>query len=117
MQSNEELAEWVKAQQTELNQAEIAKGKNYMLPEPPKPGEYIYCRICGKIMKPEDFNKNHKIRKKEFKWQMHWECQQRQFDRCDRETPGLLAERSQGLRAGRHISQFVMPPRKQEKQK
>lgn len=111
MQSNEELAAWVQAQQAELNAAEIAKGKNYMLPEPPKPGEYIYCRLCGKRMLPEDFNKDVKIRKKEFKWQMHWKCQQAQFDRCDRETPGLLAEREQGLRAGRPIAQFMAPQR------
>ena len=103
--SNEELAEYVKQVQAQTLQAEKEKGKNYMLPEPPKPGEYIRCRICNKIMKPEDFNKDTSIRKKEFKWQIHWDCQQAQFDKCDRETPGLLAERKSGLRAGRQFPQ------------
>ena len=103
MANNEELAEWVKAQQAQLSEIEKEKGKNYMLPKPPKPGEYIRCRICGKIMKPEDFSKDTGIRKREFKWQIHWKCQQAHFDRFDRETPGLLAERKNGLRAGRQF--------------
>ena len=103
--SNEELAEYVKQAQSQALQEEKQKGKNYMLPDPPKPGEYIRCRICGKIMKPEDFNKDHNIRKREFKWQIHWDCQQAQVDRCDREAPGLIAERRSGLRAGRQIPQ------------
>lgn len=107
MQTNEQLAEWVKAQQDELNKAEISKGRNYMLPPPPEPGVLIRCRICGKVMRPEDFNKDKKIRKREFKWQIHWACQQVQFDKCDLETPGLLAERKQGLRAGRSISDIM----------
>lgn len=103
MPSSEELAEYVKQAQSHFTEAEKAKGKDYMLPEPPKPGEYIYCRICNKIMKPEDFSKNTITRKREFKWQMHWDCQQSQFERCDRETPGLVAERQSGLRAGRQL--------------
>lgn len=103
--SNEELAEYVKQVQAQTLQAEKQKGKNYMLPDPPKPGEYIKCRVCGKIMKPEDFSKDTATRKREFKWQIHWKCQQAQFDRCDRETPGLLAERKSGLRAGRQLPQ------------
>lgn len=110
MESNEQLAEWVKAQQAELNAAEKAKGKNYMLPKPPEPGQYIYCTVCGKKMLPGDFSKDPAIRKKEFKWQIHWACQQAQFDRCDMETPGLLAERKQGLRAGRAISSLTGRP-------
>lgn len=106
--SNEELAEYVKQVQGQSLQAEKEKGKNYMLPEPPKPGEYIKCRICGKIMLPEHFSKDVTIRKREFKWQIHWSCQQAQFDRCDRETPGLLAERQNGLRAGRQFPQQRM---------
>ena len=104
MPNNEELAEWVKAQQAQLSEVEKAKGKNYMLPKPPAPGEYIYCKVCGKVMMPEHFSKDPVIRKKEFKWQIHWECQEAQFRRCDMETPGLLSERSQGLRAGRSMS-------------
>lgn len=107
MTSNEDMAEWVKAQMDALNAEERKKGKNYMLPEPPKPGEYIYCQLCGKAMMPKDFNSDLKIRQKEFKWQMHWACQQAQFDRCDRGTPGLLAERQAGLRAGRPIQDFL----------
>ena len=63
------------------------------------------AKMVYEIMKPEDFNKDHNIRKREFKWQIHWDCQQAQFDRCDRETPGLIAERKSGLRAGRQIPQ------------
>ena len=104
--SNEELAEYVKQVQEYSLQAEKEKGKNYMLPKPPAPGEYIVCRVCGKTMLPEDFNKDPAIRKKEFKWQIHWKCQQAQFDRCDRETPGLLAERQHGLRTGRQLPHY-----------
>ena len=105
--SNEELAEYVKQMQAQELEAEKQKGKNYMLPKPPNPGEYINCRICGAIMKPEDFSKDISIRKREFKWQIHWQCQQAQFDRCDRETPGLLAERKNGLRSGRQFPQRI----------
>ena len=52
MPNNEELAEGVKAQQAQLSEIEKAKGKNYMLPKPPQPGEYIYCKVCGKVMMP-----------------------------------------------------------------
>ena len=101
--NNEELAEYVKQVQAQTAETEVSKGKNYMLPKPPAPGEYIVCRVCGQIMKPEDFSKDAATRKREFKWQIHWGCQLAQFDRCDRETPGLIAERKSGLRAGRQI--------------
>lgn len=103
--SNEELAEYVKQVQSQSVEAENQKGRNYMLPAPPQPGEYIKCRICGKVMLPENFSKDPHIRKREFKWQIHWECQQHQFDLCDLQTPGLIAERKKGLRAGRQFPQ------------
>ncbi|OQY10702.1 MAG: hypothetical protein B6I28_00485 [Fusobacteriia bacterium 4572_132] len=68
--------------------------RNSAVPTPPKPGEVIVCQICGKKMMPEDFSKNSIERKKEFKWQCHWECMQNKLDECDRKTPGLLSERN-----------------------
>lgn len=103
MPNNEQLAEYVKQMQSQLEEQEISKGKNYMLPEPPKPGEYMRCRICGQIMMPQDFSKDPKIRKQEFKWQHHDNCKQIMFERCDRETPGLMSERKSGLSAGRQL--------------
>jgi hypothetical protein len=74
----------------------MSKGKDWMLPPPPKPGEYIICQICGKPMLPKDFSKDIKIRKHEFKWHIHWQCEQNIFNQLDRGTPGLIAERESG---------------------
>lgn len=102
---SEQMAKAIAEMQDQLRSQEESKGENYMLPAPPAPGQIIYCHTCGKPMLPQDFNTDPKIRKREFKWQQHWECIQSCFDRCDLETPGLLAERKSGLRAGRQIPQ------------
>lgn len=67
--------------------------RNSRVPKPPKPGEIIYCKMCGLAMMPEDFSKDKKIRKKEFKWQCHYACMKKAEELCDLKTVGLLAER------------------------
>lgn len=81
----------------ELQRELTARGnmKGTCLPNPPKRGEIMYCQHCGKPMLPQDFSKNPIIRKKEFKWQIHYSCQQVMMDMCDRNTKGLSAERKQ----------------------
>lgn len=96
MPDTEQLAQYVAANSQAMLAEEQSKGKNWMLPPPPKPGEYIICQICGKTMMPTDFSKNPKIRKHEFKWHVHWACEQNIFDQLDRGTPGLIAERKDG---------------------
>lgn len=96
MPDSRELAAMVAANTDALTAEERAKGRNYMVPPEPKPGEYIYCIQCGKKMLPEDFSKDPKIRRHEFKWHIHWECEQKIWDQADRQTPGLLAERKGG---------------------
>ena len=96
MPNTEQLAQYVAANMNSMVQEERSKGQNWMVPPPPKPGEYIICQICGKVMMPEDFSKDQKIRKHEFKWHIHWDCEQNIFNQCDRGTPGLIAEREKG---------------------
>lgn len=67
--------------------------KGAMVPPPPKPGEYIYCQMCGEKMLPEHFSKDEKIRKREFKWHIHEKCFVKVDEILDQMTPGLLAER------------------------
>ena len=98
-----DLAQSVASISDQLIAEENAKGQNYMVPPPPKPGEYIYCIQCGKKMLPEDFSKDPKIRRHEFKWHIHWACEQSIWDQADRQTPGLLAERKQGFNIGRPV--------------
>ena len=74
MPDSKELAAYVAAMQEQSLQEEKTKGENYMLPKPPKPGEIIYCQICGRPMLPQDFSKDPKIRKREFKWHIHNAC-------------------------------------------
>lgn len=78
-------------------------------PKPPKRGELIYCQWCGKPMYPQDFSKDPKIRKREFKWQIHYACEQKIWDFADRQTPGLLGERqgSLGSANSQVITQWV----------
>lgn len=71
-----ELAEWVASNNATNN---LQRG----VPEPPKPGELIVCQMCGQTMKPEDFSKDKKIRKYEFKWHIHWRCHQAIFNQLD----------------------------------
>lgn len=81
--------------QVQNNKIDLSKQKkNSMVPKPPKPGEYIYCQVCGKKMLPEDFSKDPKIRQHEFKWHLHHECENKMFDLADRQTHGLMAERN-----------------------
>jgi hypothetical protein len=104
MISNEELAEYVAQSSTGTTEEDKQKGKDWMLPPPPKKGEVIHCRICGKAMLPKDFSKNEFERKKEFKWQIHWACLENMFDQCDRATPGLIDERNgMGLRVAPQV--------------
>ena len=104
MADSRELAAMVAANTEELTNEEFAKGRNYMVPPPPKPGEYIYCIHCGKAMLPEDFSKDPKIRKHEFKWHIHWECEQKIWELADRQTPGLIADRKQGYNLKKPVS-------------
>lgn len=73
---------------------EKLKKKGSLAPPPPKKGEVMVCTVCGKEMLPEDFSEDKLIRKREFKWHCHWDCQQAKLDECDRKTPGLLSERN-----------------------
>ena len=100
MPNAEELARYVAEVTPYQLQEEQAKGKNYMVPKPPKKGEIIICQQCGKPMYPEDFSKDPYIRKKEFKWHLHWACQQQMWELVDRQTPGLLSERANGVNLG-----------------
>ena len=78
-----------------LQKVDIRK-KNACIPPPPKPGEIMYCQICGKPMLPEDFSQDIKIAKREFKWHTHDKCMKYIFeDYIDRVTPGVMAERQQ----------------------
>lgn len=104
MPNAEELARYVAANQDVFAAEERAKGKNYLVPPPPKPGEIMICQHCGKPMMPEDFSKNEKIRRHEFKWHLHWACEQALLDLVDRQTPGLLAERKSGINIGRPVT-------------
>lgn len=97
MPNAEELARYVAANTDTLTQEERAKGQNYLVPEPPKPGEVIICQECGQPMLPEDFSKDPKIRRHEFKWHIHYACEQKIWDKVDRLTPGLLSERQNGV--------------------
>lgn len=96
MPDSEQMARDIAANADAFVAEENAKGKDWMVPPPPKPGEYIYCIQCGKVMLPEDFSKDPKIRRHEFKWHIHWACEQAIWDQADRQTPGLLAERKNG---------------------
>lgn len=98
MADPEALASYVAEATGELTREDMAKGANRMVPPPPKPGEYIVCQWCGKIMRPEDFSKDKKIRRYEFKWHIHYACQQAIWDQCDRGTSGLTTEREDGSR-------------------
>ena len=97
MPSSEELARYVASQTSNLVDEENSKGKGYMVPPPPKPGEIIICQHCGKPMYPEDFSKDPKIRRHEFKWHIHNKCEQSIWEYIDRQTPGLLSERTNGV--------------------
>ena len=96
MPDTEAMANYIAANSSEFVKQEKLKGKDWMVPPPPKPGEYIVCQMCGKVMMPEDFSKDPKIRKHEFKWHVHWDCEQNVFNQLDRGTPGLIAERESG---------------------
>lgn len=96
MPDTEAMAQYIAANSAAYAAEKNAMGKNWMVPPPPKPGEYIICQMCGKPMLPEDFSKDPKIRKHEFKWQVHWQCEQNVFNQLDRGTPGLIAERESG---------------------
>lgn len=113
MPSSEDLARFVAANTDGLVEEEKAKGQNYMVPPPPAPGEVIICQECGQPMYPEDFSKDPKIRRHEFKWHMHWACEQKIWEKVDRLTPGLLAERKDGVpNLGRAV--HLGKPRKQQ---
>ena len=91
--NTEQLARLVAENTSQMAEEVNARGKDWMVPPPPKPGELMYCIWCGKAMYPEDFSKDPKIRRYEFKWHIHYTCQQKAFDEADRTTPGLLASK------------------------
>ena len=97
--NSEQLAQYV------ANNSEN-KDINLGPPPPPKPGELIYCQWCGKPMYPEDFSKDPKIRKREFKWQIHYACEQQIWAEADRQTPGLLGERAGKINLGNNQKAF-----------
>lgn len=112
MPNTEEMANYIAANSDEFVAQEKAKGKNWMVPPPPKPGEYIICQLCGKKMLPEDFSSDPKIRKHEFKWHIHFKCEQGVFDQLDRGTPGLIAERKTGF----NLNEYKINAAKKNKQ-
>lgn len=93
MPDGEKLAQYVAANTDGYSDEDKRLGRNWAVPPLPKPGEYIVCQRCGKVMKPEDFSKDPKIRKYEFKWHIHWDCQQAIWNQLDRMTSGVLSER------------------------
>ena len=97
MPSSEDLGRFVAANTEAMVDEEKRKGAGYLVPPPPKPGEVIICQQCGKPMYPEDFSKGPKIRKHEFKWHIHHACEMQIWDLVDRQTPGLMAERKNGV--------------------
>lgn len=97
MASSEELARHVAAIASNLAEQEKQKGRGRLVPPPPKKGELIICQHCGKPMLPEDFSKDPKVRRHEFKWHIHSACEQDIWSLVDRQTPGLMAERSNGV--------------------
>ena len=97
MPSSEELAKFVAANTDAMTSQEKQKGAGYLVPPPPKPGELIICQQCGKPMYPKDFSKDPAIRKHEFKWHIHHDCETQIWDMVDRQTPGLMAERKDGV--------------------
>lgn len=109
MANSEELARYVASVTEDLVSEQRAKGKGYLVPPPPKPGEIIICQQCGKPMLPEDFSKDPKIRRHEFKWHIHNACEQQIWDMVDRQTPGLLAERVNGVTQGRPVMKMGAP--------
>lgn len=112
MANSEELARYVASVSDSLTHEEMQKGKGYLVPPPPKPGELIICQHCGKPMYPEDFSKDPAVRKHEFKWHIHQKCEEQIWDLVDRQTPGLLAERKDGISTGRQIPMHLGGPKK-----
>jgi hypothetical protein len=111
MANSEELARFVAANTDVMVAEEKQKGANYLVPPPPKPGEVIVCQQCGRPMYPKDFSKDPKIRKREFKWHIHNACEQQIWDLVDRQTPGLIAERKEGVSVGRQAAMHLGSPR------
>lgn len=97
MPSSEDLARFVAANEEVMVNEERRKGAGYLVPPTPKAGEVIICQQCGKPMYPEDFSKDPKVRRHEFKWHIHAACEKQIWDLVDRQTPGLLAERTNGV--------------------
>ena len=73
------LADYVGANTTN----NVQDSNPYAPPPKPKKGEIIVCQMCGRPMYPKDFSKIEKIRKYEFKWHIHWGCQQEVFNQLD----------------------------------
>jgi hypothetical protein len=67
-------------------------------------------------MYPDDFSKDIKKRKFEFKWQVHWACAQAAGNYLDRLTPGLLSERKQYGISGTALVQRQLRKREKEKE-
>lgn len=89
----EQTAEELGMMRQNLAKQVDAKGRDSMCPPPLKPGEIMYCSICGKKMLPKDFSTDIEERKWEFKWRTHIKCKEDAFRQADLNTPGLMAER------------------------
>lgn len=67
--------------------------KNSATLKPPKPGEIMYCSVCGKPIMPQDFSEDDWNAKYEFKWHLHSKCRIYAHKRLDFLTKGLMTER------------------------
>lgn len=68
--------------------------KGIKVPDPPKRGELMVCQICGKHILPEQFSKDERQRKREFKWHIHSSCYEKTQNYIDKCVPGLERERN-----------------------
>ena len=66
---------------------------NVKLPPPPKPGEYMYCQICGEPILPEQISKLPNVRKRELSWHIHNSCYMCIDQKLDAKTPGVVNDR------------------------
>ena len=108
--NSEQLAQWV---------AESGNSQDTMSsspPPPPKPGEYIVCQLCGRIMKPEDFSKIKRIRQYEFKWHIHYACQQIMFEQMDMMDSNANLERRENRSFSESEQETILQTQRQLEQ-
>ena len=68
--------------------------KDAMLPAPPKPGEQMICKSCGRVMTDASFSRNLLARRREQKWQLCKDCIASVENAIDMSVPGLASERT-----------------------